>query len=167
MEFGTTFGWFEKSFAAGLCAIPILLIVGVLDKHYNIPSVVTFAWYGLGILLGFPAFLLSLNIVTPSQLAPSLPLVLVALLGFVLGAAMNILMGIAIGDAPNAGLPSAVSHGSLTLTYLLAPALFGLFPSVFAVAEFSVQKFVGILIILIGAAIVKFDLQEIGALFKH
>jgi len=146
--------WIEKSLIATFCLVPILLTVGFLGKNYQVRAEVTMLWYFFGILIGALVIMWRLNIINGSDLVPTFPLLLVALMGVVFGAISNIFLFQAISVAPNPGLPIAFVNTASVIVFVFAPLLATVLPVYFNQVRFDLYHLLGIVLTITGITII-------------
>ena len=143
--------WLTQSFFAMLCLVPAWLTIGFFDKNYQIKSDVFLIWYLLGIVTTSIFFGGS----TIDKIFPSLKMVAVMMLiGMTIGATANILLFRAVSAAPNPGLAVAIGNTASVGVFLAALLLSRYAPNYFNEVKFDAQALVGIILTVVGAALI-------------
>jgi len=143
--------WFTQSIVGLVFLTPAWLAIPFFEKNYGVPGNVFMVWYFLGCSIIVAAF----GVPTWSALVPSVPLVVALLLiGLTIGGIANMALFTAVTNAPNPGLPVAIANVASVTTFLLAGLLAQLAPAYFAQVRVDLQSFAGIVLVIVGAALI-------------
>lgn len=147
--------WITKTVISTISVIFAWLAIGFFQHHYQIRIEVISLWYFALTNWGMWLALWGLNLVPRQDLIPPLvPLLLISLTGLVLGSITTILLFSAVADAPNAGLALSIHNTSSAFVALAMVFLAAKFPQYFPVSKMDLAQFGGIILILIGVALV-------------
>jgi hypothetical protein len=142
--------WLLESFVAMLLLVPAWLAIGFFDRNFGAKGDVFVIWYCLGIVTAAVAYKGSLSAVVPSVKVAGA----IYLIGLTIGAAANILLFRAAGNAPNPGLAVAISNVAAVGVFLAALLLARYLPKYFATPRSDGWSLLGVLLVSIGAAII-------------
>jgi hypothetical protein len=147
-------GWFGKSLIAAVLFVVPFISVGFFSRNFSLKPEVILVWYGIGLAFGCFSGTIVFKIVKLSELSPTIPLVMVAMVGIFFSAIPNILLYQSLAVAPNPGLPMAVINISAILTFFVTIALANFLPKWFVAAKFDWVHIAGIILIILGASLI-------------
>ena len=147
-----TGNWVIQSLAAMLILSPIWVAIGFFDKNFQVKPDVFLIWYFLGVV-ATTLFLGESH--AKSFMLPWKVLSLLLFVGF-LGGVANILLFLAVAGAPNPGLPVAIGNGVSIGSFLLVLLFSRWAPSYFNEAKFDAISFLGVVLTVVGIAIIAF-----------
>ncbi|TSC59345.1 MAG: Uncharacterized protein G01um1014107_356 [Parcubacteria group bacterium Gr01-1014_107] len=143
--------WIVQSFVVLLCAIPAWLAIGFFDRNFHVKSDIFLFWYMLGILIALASF----KIMSSSITIPSWKVVgAIMLIGLTIGAVSNILIFRAVANAPNPGLPLAITSTGSVGVFITALAFSRWAPNHFNPVKFDLLSFLGIVLAVIGVSLI-------------
>lgn len=142
--------WAIKSLIPIFCFSPVFLLLNYYKTHNGILGEAFFVWYFIGLVIALPFLTVAYTGATLSDYALTPPLVVALVLGTTLGALGNIFLAQALTESPNPSFPLAIYNGTPAVLYIATL----LMPRFFEGAHFSWQKFIGIALTIIGAALV-------------
>lgn len=147
--------WWLKTIIAVLCFVPTGPLLLFLNKRYGVTGeAFMFAWF-LGIVLSFFWMVhTSSTMETRNLFTPLLPLLLVALAGFMIGGIGNVFVAQGTQQAPNAGQTAALFALGSPVLYVVMWSLSKVLPDSFPTQSFSWVNIGGILLMCAGLGLV-------------
>lgn len=143
--------WVTQTFVAIALLTPAWLGAPFFKKNFDVASGVYSGVYFLGvaitILATSPAFV-------PTLVAQPWVVASILGIGLAFGGIANALLFDAVTTAPNPGMPIALCNSTGMLVFLSSLALGYLLPQYFPVVEWSARTFAGIVLVIIGAALI-------------
>lgn len=149
-------GWFGKSAVAAVLFIIPFISVGFFNRNFGLKPEVILVWYGVGLAVGCFGWTLALKTVNLSELSPSWPLFVAAIIGALFSALPNILLYQSLAIAPNPGLTMAVINVSTVLVFFVSLFLSVVLPRWFVAARFDWVHLTGIILTVAGVALLSF-----------
>lgn len=157
-EYFANVSWLAKSTMVSVGLVVFTFLIIMLAERGTRPEV-TIAWWLLGSAIGI--FALAKSGVMPFPFEhfytdwKAIGIVLTA--GIIFGTVINIGYGMAIYEAPNPGLASAIMKSEVALTYLGAPLLFALLPKGFPEAGVSPLGMLGVITTMLGIMLIGYS----------
>ncbi len=146
--------WLTKTLLATALLVPAWLSIGFFEKAFRLRAEVVTMWYMFGIALGSMFALPMFKIVTPREMAPNTSVLWVLLVGLVIGTSSNQLLFSSLSQAPNPGIPIAISNGAGALVFLVAGGLAAWLPQHFSAVSMDRYHLLGILLTVGGTALI-------------
>lgn len=145
--------WFWYASFATIWIVPVFLGIPFFAKNFHVKPEVFMTWYFAGASLGVAVWKYGLG--QSLDLRPHAK-VLLAIVGFgvTFGAAANSSLFRAVAIAPNPGLPPVVYSAASVLVFLAAAVLSNRLPKYFNRVNTDVDRFAGILLVLLGLFLV-------------
>ena len=144
--------WLIKSLIAMLCYTPFFIILGAAKKNYNINPEFAFLLYLFAVCIGLFVYSCINSVFKNLQLdlKTIIVVVILFLVGLTTGTMANILYSQAILEAPNPGLPPAITNSFVVIIFIGSVLLFKLFPNFFPEVHFGTTKLIGIIVVIAG-----------------
>lgn len=136
-----TINWVIYGFGSAVCFTGMTLVFKKLFIMGINPLVLNMFVFGIS-FLGFILW----NVINKTKINIGLNIILFLILASLFAILGNYLDVSAVKNAPNPGYAGALKASQIVLIALIAPILFN--------SSFSLLKFVGIILVLIGAAII-------------
>ena len=141
--------WFVKSILATLSIVPSFLAIPFFKSKLGVDPLVFLIWYFGAAALSIAAILAFNG--RGATLVPGAGAVIAAIaIGLTFGALANGSLFLAIGMAPNPGLPPVVYASSSVIVFALSALLAGAFPSLFAPVSTDLGRLAGVILVLCG-----------------
>lgn len=147
--------WVTKSILAVPALVLMTVVMMLVQKKYGFGGEkFFFAWY-IGIVIAFIFFAnIEKDMSVAGLFSPLGVFFFVVLFGALVGAIVNVFIGQAIHEAPNPALVWAIIGINTPLSYIIVYKLADWFPDDFSTIEFNAYKFAGIILTVVGTALV-------------
>jgi len=160
MQILAEFGWFGKSMTAMISIVPLMVLFNFFGKYGLKPEAIIFGWF-FGVIVGivltsFGMGLIKVDGLLPSDLAPTVPMLVMIFLGVTVGSVANMLLGQAIPISPNPALPFAIVGLASALAYVAAPIAAMTLPRYFDSVHFGWVNFVGMILLALSVGLIMY-----------
>lgn len=142
--------WLSQTFLAVVFLTPAWLAMPYFEKTYGVSGTVFGVWYFLGSAVSMAAFGVPWKTLVPT---PGI-VGAILLIGLTIGATANALLFTAVAAAPNPGLAVALLNLTGLTTLFGAMALAYFLPAHFAADAITMRTVIGVVLILVGAALI-------------
>ncbi len=142
--------WIGKSVIALFCFVPIMIGIPFFERHFKVHPQVNAVWYFAATAVGIFGASVFSGMTRVQDFGFRWSVAAVALIGLVLGTALNGLVFQAASEAPSPALPFAVVNSATAVTFLVALVLAKVLPEYFTAPDFSARHFAGILLTAAG-----------------
>ncbi|MDH3347200.1 MAG: hypothetical protein OEM02_03755 [Desulfobulbaceae bacterium] len=154
-------GWLGKSIIATLLATPFIVFWSVFVKTGAKPEAMICTWF-TGCIIGILLIALKVGFVRVGDLSikdflPTIPLLIILVMGILLGAYANVLLSQAMSSAPNSALPFALFGLSSAVAFILSPVVSAAFPKLFYSANFSWVNFLGLVLLAVAVSMIVYQ----------
>jgi hypothetical protein len=161
MESLTNLGWIGKSFTTMFAIVPYLLFFNTFKQAGMKPEVIIFAWLigciiGIG-LMPFNIGIIKKELLCPGDFYPTIPFLIVVLMGIALGSPANTLMSQAMSTAPNASFVFAIAGLSSAVVFGISPIAKKLSPNLFEQANFNWTNLSGLILLAISISLILYQ----------
>ena len=146
--------WLGQSFLAMALLVPTWLSINFFARNFNIKGEILLFWYMWGVIIGTGASFLFRRLAVADVIPHRLSVIAMLMLGLTFGAALNILLFSAVAQAPNPGVPIAISNVASVLVFISAALLAVWLPKYFSNIAFSPQHFLGVLLAVLGVVLI-------------
>lgn len=145
--------WILKILISAVLIAPFTTFIVFFNKQFGMrPEVFYVAWV-LGNIIAFLVFAHMSGVIGTFS-ALLVPFLAAMALGICIGGTANLLYVQAVPHAPNPGLPLAFFSINIPLAYILSYSVSKILPNQLPHVEFNWMNFAGILIVVIGIAMI-------------
>ena len=145
-------GWLGKSIVATLIFILLYLLVGIITRQYNMRPESFIAAYIIGAAVGI--ILWSIASGQTELLKPTIPMIIIFILGATLGALANIYLIQAVAGGSNPGIAATIIGSCGVFVYIIGTIMAVVLPKYFKRMAFDWIDLLSVLLIFSGIAII-------------